>query len=141
MRFALIVMVATATEACAARIAAPTELESYAASLPTVPTLDDFTEIPNERCSPPLIGLFVTHRALQKAEHTMRRIRFKAGSDVIDARTETKVCRLQLDSVNLQLAEHASDRVWAVIGKTALGVAIAGAVAALVAIVASVVAP
>lgn len=133
MRFALIAMLA-AESACAAPAASvPTEVEAYKAKLPPAPGLDDFTEIPVERCDPPLIGLYATHRALQLAEKGMQRMRHKAAVDVIDARAETKVCRLELGSANLQLAEQSANRVWALIGKTALGVAIAATVAAIVA--------
>lgn len=136
MRFVVIAILA-ATEACAT-LSAPTDLRT--STLP-VPSLDDFAEIPVERCDPPLIGLYATHRAVQKTEQNMRRVLDAEKRTTIEARAETKVCRLELNSANLQLAEHEATKVWAMIGKVGIGVTLVAVIVAGVVLVKSVVAP
>lgn len=129
MRYAAIATLVVA-EACAApRVAAPTALEAYSATLP-VPGLDDFVGIPVERCDPPLVGLYATHRAVQQAEVGMQRMRDRAARDVIDARSDARTCRLELAHAGEQLAEQEALRVWAGLAKGALVLGVTAVVVA-----------
>lgn len=124
-----------AEAACAVpRVAAPTALEAYSATLP-VSGLDDFSEIPDERCDPPLVGLFMTHRAaLELVRGVKLRLR-DCELRLIAVEGERDIMAERARSLAEESSELAPLRAWALVGKIGVGVGILSVVAAIVATV------
>jgi hypothetical protein len=107
---------------CAAKTSTITVPTLYPATLPV-----DFIEIPIDRCSPPIDGLYMSHAAAVDLVKGIRHIEHDATLKVLDVDRDLNLCRYELKGFKEELAKDDGNRTWALIGKLGLAGVIVGA--------------
>ncbi len=99
------------------------------------PVQVDFSDIPAERCSPSLDGLFVSHQGAIELVRGMRRADHDYQVKIIELDAAKSVCQFDLRQTKEELAHTDDDRKWALVGRIGVAGAVVGAIVAGVAII------
>lgn len=126
-RFAIAVAGLCSCVSMAPRLAPPV---TYPATMEV-----DFTEIPPERCSPVLDGLFVSHDGATDLVRGMRRAERDCAVRVLEADRDMHIAQFERDALKREIEQQDSNRSWALVGKLGVAGIVIGSIVAGVAII------